>query len=1480
MKADRVFSSLLLLLLALLLSIPLALGQTDVAQASPSPLNRPRISEPNTPASQTLTVTAIRDAWINSGQPGKNYGGCDTLTVGSQVAPAESWRTLLRFDLSGLPEGAQILSAHLRLTKVGGALTAQSVTAHEVTSPWVEGSGGCTGAASQSNWTQSTLTETWTTPGGDFDPIPLDTVAVAGLGAYSWDIKAAVAQWSGQTATNLGVLLTTGGGNGAHLFGSREHGLPTRWPQLVVTYQAGPAGVGDRVWHDKNRNNVQESGEAGLAGAKISLYTGRCDAVGPLPAASTVTDGDGRYFFVPPGPGDFCLVVDPATLPADYGPTRVNSPRPVTWTPGQRLYGVDFGFITNYGAERATVGLYAPCLDFSWLDLLISAHGLAMDDRNHLACDTSVVGTESQIDAFLAAARADSRTRYAKNDVYVLAAFVPNDPDYNNPAVVYGPQAINAPAAWDLTQGDADLIVAVLDTGVDLSHPEFAGRLLPGYDFVDDDADPTDQNGHGTHIAGILAAGIDNGLGIAGMAGRVKILPVRVLNSANAGWMSDIAAGVTWAVDQGARVINLSLGSSTASTALATAIDYANSQGAVVIAAAGNANSAAPFYPAAWDRVIATGASSYTGGRWTLSNRGDNVDLMAPGALIYSTAWSPTGGGVFDFNSGTSMAAPHVAGVVALMLSRDPNLTWDQVKTILQTQVTDLGDPGWDSLYGYGLADAGGAVSAVANVAVAAPVTDLAVELVSDLNGNGLVDPGDTIRYVVVVANDSPDALNDVTVSALLPPGATYVPGSTQINGVPVKDSVAPEDAFPLNDSGGLAVQPVPPLDSHKVSFNVVVESPGPGLYRLESSVTVANPAGSETLQQSVPLAGTLLLLAASPLDTQAGNRVTYTLTTAYLGGELLAGVVISDRIPVGMVYVPDSANAGGTEDGGVVTWQLGSSLAPQSATSGLGHSAANAWPTLVSTGGLITVTHFVSATPPVATLTPTLTITPSAGVDIAYVSGPTPASQTVDSQGITVTWLYRVASTTDQIGQVRFGAGATGDGQPWPVALSNSVIVHPPLTFQTALESPSGSVGVPDGVTNMAFIYGSGGHLLAPASNTVFTSLASALGSDLGSRVWWDINGDGRQDPGEPGIPLVMMDLLDSSGTPLATTSTDSEGVYLFPARPGGSYTITVGAGAFAPGGVLEGWTASPRYVGDGSQDSDGDPDTNGTSVSVSGGQPALTVDFGFTVETAYTSTQEIHGGSPVRFGGLFSMGLAISNGGRTWLRDLPVTVEYDPAFLAFQDASLPPDDPTDDGSLAWADVLVAPELAAAALGAIGPSQGQEITLTFRAIQDTGVLPGEVSPYTITLASPHIDADGGYGPLAPVTVAGQRVVTGQVTIINPTGVAVMDAGVRVDGEMAHLFWRTQDESNISGFRLLRRGDGGEPIWLTPAILPAQHAGQPLGGDYRHVDRLATVENPAYVLVILEADGSQIQLPLGHARPRERIFFPLLMQER
>ena len=166
-KYDHLFSLILLLLV-----ITLAFEPTGVILASPAFLDVLTVPRFHVDPPQTLTVIAIQDSWINSGLPGKNYGGCDTLKVGSQTGPAESWRALLRFDLADLPAGAQILSAQLRLVKVGGDPASQTVTAYRVTSPWVEGSGGCTGAASQSNWTQATVTQPWTTPGGDFDLTP------------------------------------------------------------------------------------------------------------------------------------------------------------------------------------------------------------------------------------------------------------------------------------------------------------------------------------------------------------------------------------------------------------------------------------------------------------------------------------------------------------------------------------------------------------------------------------------------------------------------------------------------------------------------------------------------------------------------------------------------------------------------------------------------------------------------------------------------------------------------------------------------------------------------------------------------------------------------------------------------------------------------------------------------------------------------------------------------------------------------------------------------------------------------------------------------------------------------------------------------------------------------------------------------------------------------------------------------------------
>jgi thermitase len=192
----------------------------------------------------------------------------------------------------------------------------------------------------------------------------------------------------------------------------------------------------------------------------------------------------------------------------------------------------------------------------------------------------------------------EPQVEWAELNFWVSGELTPLDPDYADPSKVYAPQRIRAPEGWDVTTGSPAVVVAVVDSGISLTHPEFAGRLLPGYDFVNEDNDPTDDHGHGTHVAGILAAAMNNGLGSTGIAPGVSLLPVKVLNASNFGTWADIADGITYAADRGAQIINLSLGGPVYSQALANAIAYAAGRGAIIVTAAGNAFNSNPFYPA------------------------------------------------------------------------------------------------------------------------------------------------------------------------------------------------------------------------------------------------------------------------------------------------------------------------------------------------------------------------------------------------------------------------------------------------------------------------------------------------------------------------------------------------------------------------------------------------------------------------------------------------------------------------------------------------------------------------------------------------------------------------------------------------------------------------------------------------------------------------------------------------------------------
>ncbi|MBL8100279.1 MAG: S8 family serine peptidase [Anaerolineales bacterium] len=285
---------------------------------------------------------------------------------------------------------------------------------------------------------------------------------------------------------------------------------------------------------------------------------------------------------------------------------------------------------------------------------------------------------------------------YAEPNYYVeMTDLIPNDPGWNNQ---YNLTAIRAPAGWALNTGAVWVTIAILDSGVELSHPDLFVRILPGYDFVNNDNDPQDDNGHGTHVAAIAAASSNNGVGIAGVNWGTNILPVKVLNASGNGTYANVAAGIVWATDYGVQVINLSLGGATPSFLLSDAVDYAYNHGVTLVASTGNAGSPAVLYPAAYSAVIAVGATDSSNAWAGFSNYGPEVDVVAPGADIYSAY--PGGG--YGYRSGTSMSAPHVSGLAAILWGIPGNGP-ASVRSIIESTARDLGSPGWDPYFGNGL---------------------------------------------------------------------------------------------------------------------------------------------------------------------------------------------------------------------------------------------------------------------------------------------------------------------------------------------------------------------------------------------------------------------------------------------------------------------------------------------------------------------------------------------------------------------------------------------------------------------------------------------------------------------------------------------------------------------------------------------------------------------------------------------------------
>lgn len=329
---------------------------------------------------------------------------------------------------------------------------------------------------------------------------------------------------------------------------------------------------------------------------------------------------------------------------------------------------------------------------------------------------------------------------FAEPNYIRRTAFVPNDPRYSEQ---WGFPKINAPAAWDITLGSSDVIVAVIDTGIDQDHPDLTNQRwintdeIDGNDIDDDnngyvddrfgydffgnalfgiippgeaaeDNDPEDDMGHGSHTAGTVAAATDNSTGVAGTASGCRVMVVRALGTIlGIGYSSDIINAMFYATDNGAHVISMSLGSTAFSMAELTAAVYAENNDVLVVAAAGNGGNTQMNYPAGYPTVLSVSATTSADALASFSTRGANIDVAAPGVGILSCDL----GAGYATQQGTSMACPHVAGLSALIRSHFPTTTAAQVRQMVRNGATDLGANGWDPNFGDGRIDALGALT-------------------------------------------------------------------------------------------------------------------------------------------------------------------------------------------------------------------------------------------------------------------------------------------------------------------------------------------------------------------------------------------------------------------------------------------------------------------------------------------------------------------------------------------------------------------------------------------------------------------------------------------------------------------------------------------------------------------------------------------------------------------------------------------------
>ena len=354
------------------------------------------------------------------------------------------------------------------------------------------------------------------------------------------------------------------------------------------------------------------------------------------------------------------------------------------------------------------------------------------------------------------------------------SSVVPNDPSFSNQwglrntgqtiGGVAGTSGgdINAVNAWDITTG-TNVIVAIVDSGMPLGHPEFSGRLVQGYDYANNDNDPTDDQGHGTNVGSIVGAKGNNGSLMAGVNWNCRLMPVKILNSSNSGQYSWFASGIIYAVDNGAKVLNMSVGGQSFSQAMADAVTYAFNNGRIVVACMMNNNNNVTYYPAGLSNVIAIGAINnrmfravpfcWGGG----SSYGPHIDFAAPGEMILGLVYNNPN--TTSYWCGTSQATPMTSGVISLLYSVNPSLTYNDVYNALKNSARDQvgpaseDTPGFDNYFGWGLIDSRGALNQVIGIEPISTIVPDKFELMQ--NYPNPFNPVTRIRFDIAIGGEN-----------------------------------------------------------------------------------------------------------------------------------------------------------------------------------------------------------------------------------------------------------------------------------------------------------------------------------------------------------------------------------------------------------------------------------------------------------------------------------------------------------------------------------------------------------------------------------------------------------------------------------------------------------------------------------------------------------------------------------------------------